>query len=110
MQINEAEESSRVEYPCMLSFTDEVFSAEACQHVCPLSLLINPIFFSSEGPNIITLWSKLLNRIHTAESTFQHKHDCRLDREVGFKEEILKTHCFGGKLNCEPSQQWNNGG
>ena len=64
---------------------------------------------SSFRVNIITLQSKLLNRIHT-ESTFQHKHDCRLDREVGFKEEILKTHCFGGELNCEPSQQWNNGG
>ena len=107
MQINEAE-SSRDEYPCMLSSTDEIFLTEACQHVCPLSLLINPIFISSEGPTIITL-SKLLNRIHT-ESTFQHKHDCWLDREVGFKEEILKTHCFGGELNCEPSQQWNNGG
>ena len=110
VQINEAE-SSRDEYPCMLSFRDEIFLAEGCQHVCPLSLLINPIFFfSTEGPHIITLQSKLLNRRIHRESTFQHKHDCWLDREVGFKEEILKTHCFGGELNCERSQQWNNGG
>ena len=47
VQINEAE-SSRDEYPRMLSFTDEIFLAEGCQHVCPLSLLIYPIFFSSE--------------------------------------------------------------
>ena len=56
VQINEAE-SSRDEYPCMLSFRDEIFLAEACQHVCPLSLLINPTSFFRVKDLILSLCS-----------------------------------------------------